>query len=338
MAELFQRIVLSEHPIGLPNANCFSLQSFDQPVLKPGQALVKLKAVSVDPGTRSRLTPGASYARPLKLGEPIDAFGVGEVIETQSEAVTLGQTVALGAAWATHAVLSPRGYWQPIDETLAPLTTWIGVLGIPGLTAWFGLTRIGQLQAGERVLISSAAGPVGLTAAAVARHKGAGLIVGTAGGKQKCQECLATGLFDRMIDYKAPTGYAEQIAASGPEGFDIAFDNVGASFLNHAVAQMRMGGRVVISGQVADYNQTDPALLGFTGLRWMIAKRLKMEGIVVFDDLPNFFQAQKQLAALLADNKLISREVVSHGLATAPHAFIELFAKDSQSGRRIVML
>lgn len=333
MARTTRRIVLAAPAHGAPIVETFRLEAAPMPTPADGQVLTRTLYCSADPGTRSRLSGGASYAPPLKPGETIDSFCVGEVIESANPRFAEGDLVALGGGWAEHVLFPGRGYMQKIPHRRLPLSYWIGVLGVPGMTAWFGLRRIAQLEEGERVLVTSAAGPVGATAGQIAKAMGA-RVVGVAGGAEKCAWLRACG-FDDVIDYKSEADLTAAIKAASPEGYDVLFDNVGNAMIDRVLPLMRMNGRIVVSGQVADYNLTPDQVPGIRNTRFFIANRLRMEGLVVFDDLRGFAAAQEELGALIEAGAVRVKEERYAGLERAPEAFIGLF-EGGAFGRRII--
>jgi NADPH-dependent curcumin reductase len=332
-----QRIVLARHITGAPAAADFMLEDFDPPVLKEGQFRVKNHYVSADPGTRSRLSGTDSYAGALPIGSPIDGFAVGEVVETLNEAFPAGQLVTLGAGWSTHSVSNGRGYCAKLPDLGVPLSAWIGVLGVPGMTAYFGLKRVAALKEGERVLVTSAAGPVGATAGQLARAWGASAVWGVASSGPKADWLTQEAGFDGVIDYRAEN-FEAQIAAAMPEGIDVLFDNVGNAMIDRLLPFMRPGGRIVVSGQVADYNIAPADRVGIRNTDRFITHRLRMEGLVVFDDLRAFPAAQAECAAMIKGGQLMLREVVSEGLVSLPEAFCALFQPGAAFGRRLAKL
>ncbi len=332
-----QRIVLARHIAGVPGPADFRLESVPVPEITEGQFLVAHSFVSADPGTRSRLSPGASYAPPLRPGESIDGFAVGRVVQSRNPAFAEGALVTVSSGgWATHSVSKGRGYVLALPDLGVPDSAWIGVLGVPGMTAWFGLKRVAELQPGARVLITSAAGPVGATAGQLARHFGATQVVGLAGSAEKRRWLLDNAGFDAALDYRADD-LDDQVAAAMPEGIDILFDNVGNAMIDRLLPQMRMRGRIVVSGQVADYNTPLADVPGITRTREFIARRLRMEGMVVFDDLAGFPAAQAEVARLMRVGRLASREVIRDGLEALPGLFSELFT-GSDFGRRLARI
>jgi NADPH-dependent curcumin reductase len=328
-----KRIVLVRHIDGAPSPDDFRVETLPIPALAEGQFLAKNHFVSCDPGTRSRLSPGASYAPPLAPGAPVDGFCVGEVIESRNERFAVGDHVNL-SGWATHVVSNGRGYCVKLPDLGVPESLWIGLLGVPGMTAWFGLKRVAALKAGDRVLVTSAAGPVGATAGQLARLWGASEVVGIAGGAEKCAWLTDMAGFDRAIDYKSP-GFEAEFAEGSAAGWDVLFDNVGNAMIDRALPVMKMRGRIVVSGQVADYNTPVEQVPGLKHTREFIAKRLRMEGLVVFDDLPGFAAAQAELAELIKNGTVKYREEVFEGLESLPEAFCGLFTGAS-FGRRVV--
>ncbi len=331
-ADEMERVVLVRHIDGMPTPDDFRIERLAIPDLAEGQFLAKNHFVSCDPGTRSRLSPGASYAPPLPPGAPVDGFCVGEVIASRNDRFAVGDHVAL-SGWATHVVSNGRGYCLKLPDLDVPEQLWIGLLGVPGMTAWFGLKRVAQFKAGERVLVTSAAGPVGATAGQLAGLWGASEVIGIAGGPVKCQWLRDIG-FTTAIDYKA-ADFEAQFAVAAAGGFDVMFDNVGNALIDRALPHMKLRGRIVVSGQVADYNTPNDAIPGLHNTREFIGRRLRMEGMVVFDDLPGFAAAQAELAGLIKAGSVQYREEIFDGLARLPEAFCGLFTGQS-FGRRLI--
>jgi len=336
MQRTTRRIVLAAPPDGAPTRETFRVEAGPLAPLAENHVLTRTLYCSADPGTRSRLSGGASYAPPLKVGETIDGFCVGEVIESANARFAVGDLVALGGGWAEHVVFPGRGYIQKIPHRRLPLSYWIGVLGVPGMTAWFGLKRVAALKPGDRVLVTSAAGPVGATAGQIAKAMGAAHVVGVAGGAEKCAWLRGAG-FDAVVDYKAAPDLTGALKAASPEGYDILFDNVGAAMIDRVIPLMRLGGRIVVSGQVADYNTPPSQRHGLQNSAYFIASRLRMEGLVVFDDLRAFAAAQEELGAMIESGAVKVREERYTGLEAIPEAFIGLFS-GAAFGRRIIQI
>jgi NADPH-dependent curcumin reductase CurA len=298
-----RRIVLARHITGAPTLQDFALETFEPPALKDRQFRVANHYISADPGTRSRLSGTDSYAGALPIGAPIDGFAVGEVVESLNDDYAVGQMVTLGAGWSTHTISNGRGYCAKLPDLGVPVSNWIGVLGIPGMTAYFGLKRVAGIQEGDRLLVTSAAGPVGSTAGQLARAWGASRVWGVASSGPKADWLIEDAGFDGVTDYRAPD-FEAQISAAMPEGIDVLFDNVGNAMIDRLLPFMRPGGRIVVSGQVADYNVAPADRVGIKNTDRFITHRLRMEGLVVFDDLRAFPQAQAETALMINDGRI----------------------------------
>ena len=329
----YKRWTLAKHPSGVPSEDCFALESFSLEAPQDGQVLIRTHYFSLDPGMRGRLS-GDSYAAGLKIGDTIESAGIGEIIASKSERFAVGDMVMGGLGW-TQALTHPDRGLQKLDPALfddkVAMTATIGVLGVPGLTAWFGLQDLGQPQAGETLLISSAAGPVGATCGQIGKTLGLS-VIGIAGGADKCAYLTDLG-FDAVIDYKAEDNLVKAIEAAAPDGVDIYFDNVGGEMLDAAILNMKPKGRIVVSGQVAEYNREKP--VGIRQTTRFITHRLRMEGLVVYDYAKQFPEAQAAMAALIRDGKLAYKEDISDGIEDAPRAYAALFA-GANFGRRLI--
>lgn len=329
----YKRWALAKHPSGVPSEDCFALESFTLDAPQDGQVLIKTHYFSLDPGMRGRLS-GDSYAAGLKIGDTIESAGIGEVIASKSERFAVGDMVMGGLGW-TQALTHPDRGLQKLDPALfddkVAMTATIGVLGVPGLTAWFGLQDLGQPQAGETLLISSAAGPVGATCGQIGKTLGLS-VIGIAGGADKCAYLTDLG-FDAVIDYKAEGNLVKAIEAAAPDGVDIYFDNVGGEMLDAAILNLKPKGRIVVSGQVAEYNREKP--VGIRQTTRFITHRLRMEGLVVYDYAKQFPEAQATMAALIRDGKLAYKEDISDSIEDAPRAYAALFA-GANFGRRLI--
>ncbi|MBL6783609.1 MAG: NADP-dependent oxidoreductase [PS1 clade bacterium] len=329
----YKRWTLAKHPSGVPSEDCFALESFTPDAPQDGQVLIKTHYFSLDPGMRGRLS-GDSYAAGLKIGDTIESAGIGEIIASESERFAVGDMVMGGLGW-TQALTHPDRGLQKLDPALfddkVAMTATIGVLGVPGLTAWFGLQDLGQPQAGETLLISSAAGPVGATCGQIGKTLGLS-VIGIAGGADKCAYLTDLG-FDAVIDYKAEDNLVNAIETAAPDGVDIYFDNVGGEMLDAAILNMKPKGRIVVSGQVAEYNREKP--VGIRQTTRFITHRLRMEGLVVYDYAKQFPEAQAAMAALIRDGELAYKEDISDGIEDAPRAYAALFA-GANFGRRLI--
>lgn len=326
----FRRITLARRPQGVPVADDFRLETLPLAPPGPGEVLVRNRFISVDPGMRARLSGGETYAAALALGEVVEAATVGEVVASDNARFAPGTVVAGGFGWQEFGRSDGRGL-RPVTDDRLPPSTAIGVLGIPGITAYFGLRDIGRPQPGEIVLVSSAAGAVGSAAGQIARIHGA-RAVGIAGGPEKCGWLTGELGFDAAVDYRAPD-FAAALAAACPQGVDVLFDNVGNGLINQVMPLMRARGRIVVSGQVADYNNADPPGLNHTDL--FITRRLRMEGLVAFDFVRESKTAWADLTGWILDGRLKYREDILDGIEALPDAFAGLF-RGENFGRRLV--
>ena len=329
----FRKMTLAKHPDGVPARDCFALVPCALNNIQDGEVLIKVDYFSLDPGMRGRLS-GDSYAAGLKIGDTIESAGVGTVLQSKSDKFAVGDIVSGALGWSEATVHRDRGL-KKIEPGLltehVSATAFIGVLGVPGLTAWFGLNDLGGPSKGDTLLISSAAGPVGATCGQLGKHLGL-KVVGIAGGPDKCAYLRMLG-FDDAIDYKADTPIANAIAAACADGVNIFFDNVGGETLDAALVNMSVGGRIVVSGQVAEYNRQNP--VGIREVTRFITHRLRMEGLVVYDYAPKFPDAIDQMAALINAGKLTYTEDIIEGIKNAPDAYAGLFG-GKNLGRRLI--
>ncbi|MEZ5726584.1 MAG: NADP-dependent oxidoreductase [Burkholderiaceae bacterium] len=336
MAQTFRRVALARYLHGLPQADDFSILTEPLPQPSHGELLICNIYASIDPGTRARLSQGPSYLPPLKLGETVGAFNLGQVLESRNPRFAHGDLVTWTCGWAEAGISNGRGYLARITDRSVPLAAWIGVLGIPGLTAYFGLSRLGQIAAGETVVVTSAAGMVGATAAQIAKLRGC-RVVAVAGGPVKCAWLRDELGIEQVVDHKAAADLGAAIAACCPDGVDVLFDNVGNASVDAILPLMRMNGRIVVSGQVGDYNLAGDQVHGIRNTRPFITHRVRMQGLVVFDDLREFPAAQAELAGWLKVGKLKYREVRYQGLEQAPRAFRDVF-EGRDFGRHLLQL
>jgi NADPH-dependent curcumin reductase CurA len=330
-----KRWVLASRPDGKPKLENFRLEDVTLPDPAEHEILIRTEHHSVDPGMRGRLS-GNSYTAALPLGETIDSAMVGIVEASNNEKFKVGDQVTGGLGWVSHALSNGRGV-QILDPEmyhgkLRP-TAAIGVLGIPGLTAYFGLLDLGKPNESDTVMISSAAGPVGATAGQIAKMKGC-RVIGIAGSKKKCDYIKGLG-FDAAINYREAEDMRAAIAEACPDGVDIYFDNVGGAMLDAAILNMKDHGRIVVSGQVSEYNRGPDELVGIRNVTRFITHKLRMEGLVVFDYFKGFRAAQGELAAWIHAGKLEYTEDISNGLDGSAEAFVGLFEGENH-GRRLI--
>lgn len=331
---MMRRWALARRPDGIPRESDFQLIEAETPSPGEGEALIATTHLSVDPGTRPRLSAD-TYAAAFRIGDTIESAGVGRVVASRTPRLPEGALVMGGFGWTTHVVSDGRGV-QVLDPAIftgeVTPTASIGILGIPGLTAWFGLTDLGKPKAGETLLVSSAAGAVGATALQIGRQLGLKTI-GIAGGPAKSAYVTGEIGADACIDYRGEDDLAAAIRRIAPDGIDIFFDNVGAEQLDAAILNLRLNGRIVVSGQTAEYNA--PAPRGIRYVTPFITQRLTMAGLVVYDYRKQFAAAQAQMGAWINDGKLTYREEIIDGFERLPEAFAGLF-RGENFGRRLV--
>lgn len=336
-----RRIVLAARPVGLPRESDFALEEVSLPEPGEGQVLVRTLYLALDPGMRPRLDPGRTYAPSIEIGGLLEGAGVGEVVASQHPGFKPGDFVAGALGWQTHAIAGGRMLMR-IPRGELPLTAWLGPLGIPGMTAYFGVLELGAAKAGETVLVSSAAGTVGTFAGQVAGVVGC-RTVGVAGSARKCEYVRQMG-FDAAIDYKAAPDLGAAIDQACPDGVDVYFDNVGGAMLDVVLTRMRQGGRVVISGAVADYNLPPEERPGIKQTLLFITRRLRMEGFVVLDYRTRFPEAIQAMTEGMAAGRIRYRENiitdeadVNNGITRLPGAYIALFRGEGL-GRQLVQI
>lgn len=313
-----QEVRLLRYPIGAPQTGDFGLIHGPVPKLAAGQVLLRTYLFSIDPYLRPLL--GGRYVVPRpELGSIVPGLGLARVVHSDDDNIAVGDWMVGETGWCEYAVGDPATL-RRVDPTLAPVSTALGVLGIPGLTAWAGLGSIGRPQKGETVLVSTATGVVGSVAGQLARRAGC-RTVGIVGLEDKRQIALDDFGFDACVSYRSPT-FAEDLRAACPDGIDVYFDNVGGAVLEAAVRLLRLRARVVLCGLSSQYNQ-DQWPPG-PNLGPVIAARARLEGLVVYDHMHRFAEFQAEVAPLVRSGALRYREEVSEGLEHAPQAFVDL--------------
>jgi len=328
------RVKLASRPVGLPQPANFALDTVDVPALADGQVLVKIGLISLDPAMRGWMNEGRSYIKPIAIGDVFRAGTAGQVVESQNPAFAVGDFVTGSLGAQQYAVVGAGAtdpaspdYLAKVDTRLAPLETYLATLGMPGLTAYFGLLNTGQPQAGETVVVSGAAGAVGSVVGQIAKLKGC-RVVGLAGDQEKCDYVVNELGFDACINYKTqPVRTA--LRAACPTGIDVYFDNVGGEILDFVLEQIRFKARIVICGAISQYNTTT-AVRGPSNYLSLLVNRARMEGIVVFDNAAHYGTAAREMAGWIREGKLHSPKVqVEHGLENFLPALLKLFSGEN---------
>lgn len=321
-----QRIVLASRPEGWVVPENFRLEKTPTPVPGEGEVLVKNLWLSLDPYMRGRMSDTRSYAKGVDIGELMVGQTAGEVVESRNKNLKVGDHVLTQLGWQLYGVTREA---LKVDASRVPLSYYLGVLGMPGMTAYFGLKELGQPKPGETVLVSAASGAVGSVVGQLAKLWDC-RAVGIAGGREKCDYVKNELGFDACVDYKAGN-LRDQLK----EKIDVYFDNVGGEILDLALARMNLFGRVVVCGTISDYNATEPYRV--RNLRAVLVNRLKVQGMIVFDWKERYGEALKALGGYYAAGKLKTRESVVEGLANAPQGLISLL-KGGNFGKQLVKL
>jgi NADPH-dependent curcumin reductase CurA len=330
-----RQVVLARHVSGAPQEDDFAIRTIETPPPATGEVLVRNHFVSVDPGMRGRLSGEASYTVPVALGGVVGSASVGRVLASRHDEFAEGDWVAGAFGWQELGLGDGRGL-RRFEPGSIPPSAQIGVLGVPGLTAYFGLLDICAPKPGETVLVSTAAGAVGSAVGQIARIHGA-RAVGVAGGEAKRRWLIEDLGFDAAIDRLAEPDLHAAMARACPAGVDVLFDNVGTAFVDTVIPLINRHGRIVVCGQTADYNLGPDERPGLKNTRAFITARLKMQGLVVFDYQADFPAAREQLTAWIGEGRLRYREEVIDGIEALPGAFVGLF-RGENFGRRLVRL
>jgi NADPH-dependent curcumin reductase len=316
---------LAARPVGLPKPSDWDYCSHPVPEPGPEEVLVRIDYLSMDPAMRGWMNDGRSYIPPVGIGEVMRSLAAGQVIESNHPALAVGDHVT-GLLGAQEYATAHGGAVIKVDPALAPLPVYLGTLGMPGMTAYFGLLDIGRPQEGETVVVSGAAGAVGGVVGQIAKLKGA-RAVGIAGGAEKCRHLVEDLGFDAAIDYKAED-VATALATHCPDGIDVYFDNVGGEILDAALAQLARKARVIICGAISQYNATG-AIAGPSNYLSLLVNHATMTGFVVSDYGDRYAEGAAEMAGWLASGKLKSREDVAEGLESFPDTLLRLFAGEN---------
>ena len=318
-----KQITLAKRPVGLPEADTWHLADTEIPTAKEGEAILKTSYVSLDPAMRGWINDARSYIPPVQIGEVMRAGTVGQIVASNHPDIKVGDYYTGWGGVQQYCVVDGKG-WHKVDPSLAPLPTYISTLGMPGMTAYFGLMDIGQPKEGETVLVSGAAGAVGSIVGQIAKIKGC-RAVGIAGGKDKCDYVVNELGFDACIDYKTED-VRKAIKEHCPKGIDIYFDNVGGDILDAALTRLNFKARIPICGAISQYNATAPK--GPANYLALLVNRARMEGFVVMDFAKDFRTAAMEMGGWMAQGKLKSKEHVEEGIENFHEAFLKLFSGD----------
>ena len=322
---------LKSRPQGVPTPDNFELKKIELPPLADGQVRVRNLWLSVDPYMRGRMNDVKSYVPPFQLDEPMDGGAIGEVLESKAEGLVPGHLVQHMSGWRDEAVIPARTAQKLPNLGVAP-ERFLGVLGVTGATAYFGLLDAAQAKESDVTFVSAAAGAVGSVVAQIAKAKGM-TVIASAGGAEKCEFVRSLGA-DQVVDYKAGP-ILKGLRAAAPDGIDVYFDNVGGDHLDAAFALARNNARFAICGMIEGYN--DPTPMSFRYIQRIISARIALKGFIVFDYFPRMTEFHRDMGQWLASGAVKSQETVVDGLDKAPDAFLGLF-KGENIGKMLVRL
>jgi len=333
-----RQIQLASRPTGEPTVDNFKLAEVALPAVAEGQVLVRNHYLSLDPYMRGRMNDGKSYAQPQPLNEVMIGGTVGEVVESKNANFKPGDKVVGMGGWQEYQLVdaTQRGVLQKVDTTHVPLSAYLGAVGMPGVTGWYGLVKIINPKAGETVVVSSASGAVGSVVGQLAKVRGA-RAVGIAGGADKCRYLVEELGFDACVDYKEHKDVKSLSAAlkvACPNGIDGYFENVGGMILDAVMLRANAFSRVAMCGMISGYNG-EP--IPMTAPQLILVNRMKIEGFIVSEHMEVWPEALKELGTLVATGKLKYRETVAEGIAAAPEAFLGLL-KGKNFGKQLVKL
>ncbi|MBX0295340.1 NADP-dependent oxidoreductase [Haloarcula nitratireducens] len=334
MSETNRVYRLAKRPEGTPDRDTFELSEESVPDPGPGEALVRTLYLSVDPYMRDRMREGESYAEPWGVGDPLQGGVVGEVVESNGAGFESGDVVTGNLQWADYATaLGPE--LTPVDPDVAPVSTALGVLGMPGLTAYFGTREVAQPSAGDTFVVTGAAGAVGSVAGQLAKLQGA-RVVGFTGSEEKVEFIEDELGFDAAINYKDTDDYRAALQEAAPDGVDAYFDNVGGEITDAVFTQLNVDARVAVCGQISQYNDEETPV-GPRKLGQLIQSRATVRGFLIGDFEPRFEQATERLGQWVATGDVEYRETVTEGLENAPDAFLGLFEGEN-IGKQLVQV
>jgi NADPH-dependent curcumin reductase CurA len=315
-----RRVVLARRPPGEPSETDFRIEEVAVPEPGSGQVLVRVVYLSLDPYMRGRMRDAASYAAPVGIGEVMTGGTVGEVVKSNNPSFKVGDIVEERLGWQQYAIGGPT--LRKIDPSLAPISTANGVLGMPGMTAYFGLFEVGQPKAGETVVVSAASGAVGQIVGQLAKIAGCH-VIGIAGGPKKCAFVKETLALDECVDYKVAKDLSAAIKTACPSGVDVYFDNVGGAVSDAVFLNLNFFARVALCGSISQYNvaapETGPRLLGL-----FVGRRVSLRGFIVSDFANKFAPAMRQLGEWVRSGRIKYKEDIIEGIEKAPRAFIGL--------------
>jgi hypothetical protein len=335
VAERNRRLVLSERPTGMVDASTVRVEEEGVPEPGEGEALARVRFLSIDPTIRTWMNDAPGYLPPIQIDEVIRSGGIAEVVHSNSDRYAPGDLLFGMTGWQDYVIADESERAMQSLPAGVPPTVALGLFGITGMTAYFGMTDVGRVKEGDVVVISGAAGATGSTAGQIAKLKGAATVIGIAGGAQKCGWIAEELGFDATIDYKGED-VAARLHELAPGGIDLYFDNVGGEILDACLAALALRGRVVLCGAISSYNERG-AIAGPANYRNLIVQRGRMEGFIILDYIDRFPEGQAEMAGWLASGQIKAAEHIVEGLERAPEALNLLFT-GGNTGKVIVQL
>lgn len=330
----FRYFTISDYPQGTPARELFELRAQELPALSEGEVRIRNSWLSVDPYMRGRMSGVTTYIAPFALNAPLEGAAIGEVIDSRDPNLSVGTTVRHMAGWRDIAQL-PADEVEPLPSHDVPEQAYLGVLGMPGMTAWTGLNHIAEMKEGDNVLVSGAAGAVGSLAVQLAKAKG-GTVVGIAGATEKLEWLESHGI--KAVSYrdKDAVQLTEALNDACPEGFDVYYENVGGDCLEAALNTLKVGARIAVCGLIARYNENEPSP-GPSNMAMILIRRARMQGFIVFDHWANYPQFLDEVGPQVARGEIDYTETVEQGLERTPDAFLALF-EGANTGKMLVQL
>ena len=328
------QVCLASRPNGIPQAENFTLHRSEVPALRDGQFLVRNDFVSVEPAMRGWVSAVANYATPVGIGEVMRSFAAGEIVASKHPQFSVGDKAMGMLGWQDYAIAEPAAVTRKVLEADLPLSLSLGVLGLNGLTAYFGLLDLGLPRPGDTVVVSTAAGAVGSAVGQIAKLSGC-RTVGIAGGADKCGVCVDSFGYDTAVDYKA-ADFKEQLAAACGNGVDVYFDNTAGAISDAVLTHLAVGARIVVCG-TASVASWDPPPLGPRVERHILVKRARMSGLLIFDYAHRYEEAIARLAGWVRNGRLRYREDILDGIDACPGAIAQLY-RGENSGKLLVRL
>ena len=332
MTETMQRIALARRPMGAPVDDDFLLENIPMPTPADGEVLVKVHYMSLDPYMRGRMNDVKSYVPPFQIDEPMTGGAIGEVVESRADSLSPGDRIQHMQGWRDEAVVDASSA-QKLPDLPVPESAFLGVFGMPGMTAYFGLLNVGAAKKGETLFVSAAAGAVGSTVVQIAKARGMH-VIGSAGGAEKCEWVRSLGA-DAMIDYKADGPVVKKLMAAAPDGIDVYFDNVGGDHLDAAYATARNHARFALCGMIDMYNSGEPVKLRY--LARSMGARIRTQGFIVGDFMNDTDPFYRDMTDWYQAGKLRHEDTIVEGLEKTADAFLGLFT-GANKGKMVVKI